>query len=57
MRLGLKILCGDFGEVLIIFVAYESLDHVWLFNKILGKVNILGHNKTAAFNDESDSRD
>jgi hypothetical protein len=27
MRLGLKILCGDFGEFLIIFVACESFYH------------------------------
>jgi hypothetical protein len=28
VRLGLKILCGDLGEFLIIFVACESFYHV-----------------------------
>ena len=38
VRFGLKILCGDFGEFLIIFVAHESFYHVWLQYEIVGKV-------------------
>jgi hypothetical protein len=30
VRLGVKILCGDFCEYLIICVACESFYHVWL---------------------------
>ena len=37
MRLGLKILCSDLGEFMIIFVACESFYHVWL-SEIEGKL-------------------
>ena len=51
VRLGLKILCGDFGEFFITFVACESFI-MFIFNMKLWEKNII-----FLFRNASDSRD